>query len=66
MEVIVKDFLNYAYVKIAGCGYNNGLSNSEIDTLIAKYAVKYNVHILPCHQKKSDKLKNAIDCFSDI
>lgn len=65
MGIIRKEFLYYACGTIAGYGYS-GLSNSEIDTQIAKYAVKYKVHIPSCHgmTKKSDKLKNAVNCFS--
>lgn len=67
MGTIAKEFLDYACGKIAGYGYNSGLSNSEIDTQIAKYAVKYNVQIPTYHQmiKKADKLRNAVDCFND-
>ena len=66
METISKEFLDYACGKIAGYGYNNGLSNSEIDIQIAKYAAKYNVKVPYCHTmtKKMDKLKRAILCFS--
>lgn len=67
MGVISEEFLEYACAYIAGHGDNNGLSNSEIDKLIAKYAVKYNVHIPSDYQamKKSSKLKKAVKCFSD-
>lgn len=67
MGAIAKEFLDYACGKIAGYGYDSGLSNSQIDIQIAKYAAKYNVQIPPCHQmiKKASKLRNAVNYFND-